>query len=435
MPPFSLGRSVAAGSIIATQGQLTSKGTSTTNLHTQVGIIGAGPAGLLLSHLLHLQGIESIVIEARSRQYVEDRVRAGVLEQGTVELMIQTGVGERLKHEGLTHHGVELRFNGRSHRINFKELVDGKAVYVYGQNHVVADLADARIAAGGRIFYDAHDASIGDFSDTTLGPHPSLLPKIRFISEGEPHELHCDFIAGCDGFHGVCRPSIPENALNIYDRVYPFGWLGILAETPPSTEEIAYTYHERGFALLSMRSPTLSRLYIQCSPDEDINEWPDDRIWEELGKRAALSNGQWKLREGPVLQKGVTGMRSFVTEPMQYGRLFLAGDAAHIVPPTGAKGLNLAVSDVQVLARGLAEFYHSGKRHLLDKYSAICLRRVWKVQRFSWWMTSMLHRFESENAFDRRRQLAELDYVTSSRAASQSLAENYVGLPLEWTAD
>ncbi len=407
---------------------------STTNLRTQIGIVGAGPAGLFLSHLLHLQGIESIVLESRSRQYVEDRVRAGVLEQGTVDLMKETGVGERLAREGLTHDGVELRFNGRSHHVNFKELVGGKAVYVYGQNHVVADLADARIAAGGRLFYEAQDASVHDFSDATLGPHPSLLPQICFRCEGEPHEIHCDFIAGCDGFHGVCRPSIPESAITIYDRVYPFGWLGILAEAPPSTDEIAYTYHERGFALLSMRSPTLSRLYIQCSPDEDINEWPDGRIWEELHKRSALADRSWKLNEGPVLQKGVTGMRSFVAEPMQYGRLFLAGDAAHIVPPTGAKGLNLAVSDVRVLARAFAEFYHSGKRELLDKYSAICLRRVWKVQRFSWWMTSMLHRFPDENAFDRRRQRAELDYVTSSHAAAQSLAENYVGLPLEWSA-
>jgi p-hydroxybenzoate 3-monooxygenase len=389
---------------------------STTNLRTQVGII------------------ESVVLESRSRQYVEDRVRAGVLEQGTVDLLQETGVGERLQREGLTHYGVGLRFGGRDHRINFKELAGGRAVTVYGQNHVVADLADARLAAGGRIFYEAEDASIHDFSDATLGPHPSLLPKIRFHCEGEPREMHCDFIAGCDGYHGVCRPSIPESALTIYDRVYPFGWLGILAEAPPSNEEIVYTYHERGFALLSMRSPTLSRLYLQCSPDEDVNQWPDDRFWEELHRRATTANGEWKLTEGPVLQKGVTGMRSFVVEPMQYGRVFLAGDAAHIVPPTGAKGLNLAVSDVRVLARALAEFYHSGKRDLLDKYSVICLRRVWKVQRFSWWMTSMLHRFPDENAFDHRRQLAELDYVTSSHAASQSLAENYVGLPLEWSA-
>ncbi|HEX8712459.1 MAG TPA: 4-hydroxybenzoate 3-monooxygenase [Terracidiphilus sp.] len=407
---------------------------SRTNHRTQVGIIGAGPAGLVLSHLLHLQGIESIVIEARSRQYVEDRVRAGVLEQDTVDLLKQTGVGERVSHEGLTHYGIELRFHGRSHRIDFKDLTGGKAVTIYGQNHVVADLADARLAAGGRILYEAEGASIHDFSDATLGPHPSVLPKIRFRHQDEPHEIHCDFIAGCDGFHGVCRPSIPERALKIYDRVYPFGWLGILAEAPPSNEELIYTYHERGFALLSMRSPTLSRLYVQCSPEEDINEWPDDRIWQELHKRLATANGKWKLTEGPVLQKGVTGMRSFVAEPMQYGRLFLAGDAAHIVPPTGAKGLNLAVADVRVLARALAEFYHSARRDLLDKYSAVCLRRVWKVQRFSWWMTSMLHRFPDENAFDRRRQLAELDYVTSSRAAAQSLAENYVGLPMDWSA-
>jgi p-hydroxybenzoate 3-monooxygenase len=406
---------------------------SSTNIRTQVGIIGAGPAGLFLSHLLHLQGIESVVIEARSRQYVEDRVRAGVLEQNTADLMIETGIGERLKREGLVHYGIELRFHGRSHRINFQELAGGKGVTIYGQNLVTADLVDARLAAGGRLFYEAERATIHGFSDTTLGPHPSLLPTIRFRHAGEPHEIHCDFIAGCDGFHGVCRPSIPENALKIYERIYPFGWLGILAEAPPSNDELIYTYHERGFALLSMRSPTLSRLYVQCLPEEDINGWPDDRIWQELHKRLATADGKWKLTEGPVLQKGVTGMRSFVAEPMQYGRLFLAGDAAHIVPPTGAKGLNLAVTDVQVLSRALSDFYHSGNRDLLDKYSAICLRRVWKVQRFSWWMTSMLHRFPEENAFDRRRQLAELDYVTSSRAASQSLAENYVGLPMEWS--
>jgi len=435
MPTFTLGAKRSNCFIRRNSGRLTWKGTSTTNLHTQVGIVGAGPAGLFLSHLLHLQGIESIVIEARSRQYVEDRVRAGVLEQGTVDLMIETGVGERLKRDGLTHYGIELRFGGRDHRIDFRELAGGRGVTIYGQNHVTADLADARLAAGGRIFYEADGASVHDFGDAGLGPHPNALPKIRFRAGGESYDLSCDFIAGCDGFHGVCRRSVPESALTIYDRVYPFGWLGILAEAPPSNDELIYTYHERGFALLSMRSPTLSRLYVQCSPEEDIHEWPDDRIWQELHKRLAKSDGKWKLTEGPVLQKGVTGMRSFVTEPMQYGRLFLAGDAAHIVPPTGAKGLNLAVTDVQVLARGLAEFYHSGKREMLDRYSAICLRRVWKVQRFSWWMTSMLHRFDSENAFDRRRQLAELDYVTSSRAASQSLAENYVGLPMEWSTD
>lgn len=362
-------------------------------------------------------------------------MRAGVLEQGTVDLLIETGVGNRLQREGLTHYGIELRFGGHGHRINFKELADGRSITIYGQNHVTADLVDVRLAAGGRIFYEADDASIHDFADGSSGQQSGSPATIRFRDKGETHKILCDFIAGCDGFHGVCRPSVPEGALTIYDRVYPLGWLGILAEAPPSNDELIYACHDRGFALLSMRSPTISRLYIQCEPDEDINQWPDDRIWQELHTRLATADGKWKLTEGPVLQKGITGMRSFVVEPMQYGRLFLAGDAAHIVPPTGAKGLNLAVSDVQVLARAIAEFYKSGKRELLDRYSAICLRRVWKVQRFAWWMTSMLHRFDHDNPFDHRRRLAELDYVASSRAASQSLAENYVGLPMEWSAD
>jgi p-hydroxybenzoate 3-monooxygenase len=397
-------------------------------IRTQVGIVGAGPAGLLLSHLLHLQGIESVVVEARSRQYVEERVRAGLLEQGTADLMIETGVGARLKREGLVHHGIYLRFGGSTHHIDFSELAGGRTVIIYPQNKVVADLVDARLAAGGRIFYESEGVSVHDFS---VGGRETQ-PKIRFRAGGKAEEVVCDFIAGCDGFHGICRPSIPEGGLTVYDRIYPFGWLGILAEAPPSSDELIYAYHECGFALLSMRSPEISRLYVQCAPDEDIHEWPDARIWDELHKRLATADGKWKLTEGPILQKGVTPMRSFVVEPMQHGRLFLAGDAAHIVPPTGAKGLNLAVTDIRVLARALAEFYGSGKKDLLDNYSKTCLRRVWKVQRFSWWMTSMLHLFDTDNAFDQRRQLAELDYVTSSRAASQTLAENYVGLPMEW---
>lgn len=396
--------------------------------HTQVGIVGAGPAGLLLSHLLHLQGVESVVVETRSRQYVEERVRAGLLEQGTVDLLKETGVGERLKREGLTHYGVRLRFGGRTHRIDFKELANGRSVTIYPQNKVVADLFDARAAAKGQVFLEAADVSVHDFG--VSGVNTSGKPKIRFRTGGESHEISCDFIAGCDGFHGVCRPSIPEGALKIFDRIYPFGWLGILAEAPPSSEELIYAYHERGFALLSMRSPEISRLYLQCTPDEDINEWPDGRIWQELQARFGTVEN-WKLTEGRILQKGVTPMRSFVVEPMQYGNLFLAGDSAHIVPPTGAKGLNLAVSDIRVLAPAFVEFYKTGKRNLLENYSDTCLRRVWKVQRFSWWMTSMLHLFDTDNAFDQRRQLAELDYVTSSRAASQTLAENYVGLPME----
>ena len=396
-------------------------------LRTQVGIVGAGPAGLVLAHLLGREGIESIVVEARSRQYTEDRVRAGVIEQGVAALLAETGLGDRLLREGLVHHGIELRFGGRGHRIDFQDLAKGSVV-IYPQNKVVGDLFDARAAAGGRTLFEAEDVTVHDFGGTTA----ETKPKIRFRAGGEAQEIVCDFVAGCDGFHGICRPSVPAGALKVFDRIYPFGWLGILAEAPPSSDELIYAYNERGFALLSMRSPQLSRLYIQCAPDEDIRQWPDERIWQELRARLATADGKWKLTEGPIVQKGVTGMRSFVVEPMQFGKMFLAGDAAHIVPPTGAKGLNLAVTDVRVLARGLAEFYASGRRDLLNNYSRICLRRVWKVQRFSWWMTSMLHLFDTDNAFDQRRQLAELDYVTSSRAASQTLAENYVGLPMEW---
>ncbi|HZP17018.1 MAG TPA: 4-hydroxybenzoate 3-monooxygenase [Terriglobales bacterium] len=388
---------------------------------TQVGIVGAGPAGLVLSHLLYLNGIESVVLENRSRHYVEERVRAGVLEQGTVDLLVEMGVGERLKREGLVHYGIELRFNGQGHRIDFKDLTGGKAITIYAQAEVVKDLNNARIATGGEVLFEVANVSVHDLN--------TAHPRIGYRKDHNDYELTCDFIAGCDGFHGVCRPSLPAGVLTEYERVYPFGWLGILAQAPPSSHELIYANHERGFALLSMRTPHISRLYVQCAADDDIANWSDDRIWEELHIRLG-ANG-WKLTEGPVLQKGITGMRSFVVEPMQHGQLFLAGDSAHIVPPTGAKGLNLAVSDVQILARGLKEFYSRGSRNLLDRYSEICLRRVWKVQRFSWWMTSMLHRFPDQTAFDYRRQLAELDYVTSSRAAAQSLAENYVGLPLD----
>jgi p-hydroxybenzoate 3-monooxygenase len=381
----------------------------------------------MLSHLLHLQGIESIVVENRSQQYVEERVRAGVLEQGTVDLMVETGIGERLKKEGLVHYGVNLRFGRRTHRIDFAELTGGKGITIYAQHEVIKDLNKARREAEGQIFYEVEDVSVHDFADAGS----ATKPIIRFRSYGKPHEVSCDFIAGCDGFHGICRPSVPHGVLTLFDRTYPFGWLGILADVAPSCDELIYSYHERGFALLSMRSPEVSRLYLQCSPDEDIHKWPDAKIWEELHLRLAADNG-WKLTEGPITQKGVTGMRSFVVEPMQCGKLFLAGDAAHIVPPTGAKGLNLAIADVRVLARALQDFYKSGRRQRLDEYSATCLGRVWKVQRFSWWMTAMLHLFDTDNQFDQRRQLAELDYVTGSRAASQSLAENYVGLPMDF---
>jgi p-hydroxybenzoate 3-monooxygenase len=391
-------------------------------IRTQVGIVGAGPAGLMLSHLLHLHGIESVVLEASSRKRIEERIRAGVLEQGTVDLLVETGVGERLQRQGLFHGGIELRFSGTGHRIDFRELTGGKGVVIYAQHEVIKDLVAARLSEGGQIIFGATDVRIQGLD----GPTSS----INFENEGSAHELICDFIAGCDGFHGVCRPSIPEGVITAYEQIYPFGWLGILAQAPPSSEELIYAYHERGFALHSMRSPEISRLYLQCSPNEDLSEWPDDRIWAELQRRFELSK-HWRLTEGPILQKSVTGMRSFVAEPMQFGRLFLAGDSAHIVPPTGAKGLNLAIADVRVLVSGLTEFYESGKMELLKRYSEICLRRVWKVQRFSWWMTSMLHRHASTNPFDERRQLAELDYVTSSRAAAQTLAENYVGLPME----
>jgi p-hydroxybenzoate 3-monooxygenase len=388
-------------------------------VRTQVGIVGAGPAGLVLSQLLHREGIDSVVVEARSREYCEQRVRAGVLEQGTAGLLTDMGVGERMKREGLIHDGVEVRFNGRGHRIDFKELT-GRSITIYAQQEVVKDLIAARLAAGAEISFEVEGVSVHDVD--------SVAPHIRFISNGETSEVRCDFIAGCDGFHGVCRPTIAQ-ALTLYERVFPFAWLGILAAAAPSSEELIYCYHERGFALHSMRSPEITRLYLQCAPDEDLANWSDEKIWDELQTRLATRDGG-RLTEGRILQKGVTGMRSFVVDPMQRGRLYLAGDAAHIVPPTGAKGLNLAVADVRVLAEAIAEFYRSGNTHLLDHYSERCLRRVWLVQRFSLWMTTMLHRFPGSDAFEQLRQLADLDYLTSSRAAAQGFAENYVGLPM-----
>ena len=389
---------------------------------TQVGIIGAGPAGLFLAHLLHREGIESVVLESHTRDYIEHRVRAGVLEYATSELMIQTGVGERLQREGLVHRGVELRFGGRSHRIDFEDLT-GRSITVYAQQEVIKDLVAARLAYGGEILFEAEALSVADLT----GPQP----RIRYRHSGIEQELACDFIAGCDGFHGVARTAIPADSLTLYERIYPFAWLGILAESKPASEELIYANHDRGFALLSMRSPKISRLYLQCAPDEDLAQWPDARIWEELHTRLNLGA---ELIDGPILQKGVTPMRSFVAEPLRFGNLFLAGDAAHIVPPTGAKGLNLAVADVRVLAEGLTEQYRHGRAQLLDRYSAICLRHAWKVQRFSWWMTTMLHRLPGDHSFDHRRQLAELDYLSGSRAASQSLAENYVGLDVNMNA-
>jgi p-hydroxybenzoate 3-monooxygenase len=394
-------------------------------MRTQVGIVGAGPAGLVLSHLLYLEGIESVVLEIRSRDYVEKRIRAGVLEQNTVDLLNEMGVGDRMKREGMVHHGIELRFGGQGHRIDLSELTGGRAITVYGQPEVVKDLIQTRLEAGERLIFEAEAVEAHDLD--------SREPTIRYQKDGEAHELRCDFIAGCDGFYGVCRQSIPEGVLTVHERKYPFAWLGILAETPPSSEELIYTYHERGFALHSMRSPELTRLYIQCAPDDDIEDWSDERIWEELHARLATDE-EWALTEGPILEegKGITPMRSFAVEPMQYGRLFLAGDAAHVVTPTGAKGMNLAVADVRVLARALVEFYASSQTDLLDRYSETCLRRVWLAQRFSWWMTSMLHRFDHDDDFQHRLQLTELDYVTSSRAAATTLAENYVGLPMDF---
>jgi len=339
-----------------------------------------------------------------------------------VDLLNETGVGTRMMRQGLVHHGIELQFGQERHRIDFQELTGGKSVMVYAQHEVLRDLIEARIDANGQLLFEVEDVSVSDCD--------GAKPQIQFRKDGSPQVLNCEFIAGCDGFHGVSRPSIPDGVLKVFERIYPFAWLGILAQAPPSSKELIYAYHERGFALLSMRSPEISRLYVQCPPDDDIADWPNEKIWQELRTRLECIDG-WKLVEGPVLQKGITGMRSFVVEPMQYGRLFLAGDSAHIVPPTGAKGLNLAAADVRVLSRALGEYYASGKTQLLDSYSATCLRRVWKVQRFSWWMTSMLHRFSDDNSFDQRRHVAELDYVTSSRAASVSLAENYVGLPMD----
>lgn len=393
-------------------------------LRTQVGIVGAGPAGLMLSHLLHLLGIESIVVEDRSRKHVEERVRAGVLEHNTVELMKQTGVAGRLERLALRHDGIYLSFSGERHHIDMMELV-GRSITVYAQHEVIKDLIETRLDAGGQILFGIENLALTGVD--------SKLPCLKFTHDDEPYEIDCDFVGGCDGSHGACRTFIPETALKIYERVYPFAWLGILAEAPPSCKELVYTYHDRGMALFSMRSPEITRLYLQCAVDEDLGAWPDERIWDELLLRMKTFDG-WAPNRGAVLQKGVTGMRSLVVEPMRFGRLFLAGDAAHVVPPTGAKGLNLAMADVALLAPAIAAYYKTGgagSEALLNAYSEKCLRRVWRVQRFSSWMTALLHRFDADPEFETRRQLAELDYLVSSRAAMTSLAENYAGLPLE----
>ena len=390
-------------------------------MRVQVGIIGAGPAGLMLSLLLHRAGISSIIIENRSRQYVEARVRAGVLEHWTTELMSELGVGERLRKEGLVHEGIDIGINGERRRIDFKALVN-KTITIYGQQEVVKDLIAARLAQGGEIEFEV--------SDTSVDRLDSERPIIRYKKNGEPREIECDFIAGCDGFHGICRPSIPKGVLTEFERVYPYGWLGILSESPPVSHELIYSYTDRGFALYTMRSNSISRLYLQVDPDEDINKWSDEEIWNELKRRVSPETAA-KLQTGRVFEKGVTAMRSFVVEPMQFGRLFLSGDAAHIVPPTGAKGMNLAVADVLFFSRALESFYKTKSTSLLDGYTKKCLSRIWKAQRFSYFMTTMLHLYPADSEFDRRRQLAELDYVTSSKAASTALAENYVGLPID----
>jgi p-hydroxybenzoate 3-monooxygenase len=387
-------------------------------MRTQVGIIGAGPAGLMLARLLHLAGIESIIIENRSRDYIENRIRAGLIEHWATDLLSEVGVGERMKREGIQHWGINIGINGALHRIDFKVLV-GKQVTIYGQQEVVKDLVERRLADGGPLLFEIDGVSVHELT--------AQRPKIRFTHGGKAQEIECDFIAGCDGFHGVCRPSFPDGMLSVFERDYPFGWLGILSESPPPDHELIYSYTDRGFALYTMRSMSLARLYLQCDHDEEIEAWPDARIWDELHKRLG---GARKLTEGKMVQKGITPMRSFVVEPMQHGRLFLAGDSAHIVPPTGAKGMNLAFADVVFLSRALDAFYKSKRDNLLANYSTTCLRRVWKAQRFSWWMTQILHRFPHETAFDRRRQLAELDYIVGSEAASKSLAEQYVGLPI-----
>ena len=387
-------------------------------MRTQVAIIGAGPAGLVLGQLLHLHGIESVILERRDRPYVERRLRAGVLEQGSATLLRDIGVGARMDREKLEHHGVHFQFDGERHRIDLSALTGGKSITVYGQHEIVKDLIAARVALGGPLRFEVTDVALHDL-DTER-------PRVTFHHEGDGHEIRCDFVAGADGSHGVSKGSAPAGHFTTYERSYPFGWLGILAEAPPSLDELVYAWNERGFALHSMRTPSITRLYVQCPAADSLDEWPDERIWAELQARLGMADG-WRLREGPILEKSITRIRSHVTEPMSYGRLFLAGDAAHVVPPTGAKGMNLAINDVGVLGSALASWYRTGDGRALEQYSSTCLRRVWRAEHFSWWMTSMLHRFPGDDLFGARLQLAQLRYVCRSPAAATSFAENYVG--------
>jgi p-hydroxybenzoate 3-monooxygenase len=394
-------------------------------VRTQVAIVGAGPAGLVLSHLLAASGVSCVVLERHSRDYIEHRVRAGLIEHGTVELLSEAGLGERMSRQGVPHHGTELRVFGQRHRIAYSDLYGGRRMLVYPQQDLVADLVALRLAQDGEIVFEAEDVA--------LEAVDSSAPSVTYTAQGERHTLDCDFIAGCDGFHGVCRDSIPSGAITHYDQRLPFGWLGIIAAVPPSTKEIIYAYHERGFAGHMLRTDTVSRFYVQCDPDDDIANWPDDRIWFEL--RTRLASPGWTLREGEILEKSISELRSFVCEPMRYGNLFLAGDAAHIVPPTGAKGMNLAIHDAAVLARAFSRWYQSGDASGLECYSDDCLRRVWRVQEFSSWMSWMLHRLPDDLPdveFRRRLQRAQLEYLCSSPTAAASFAENYVGIEGAW---